>query len=82
MQASNIILINEFGTSTIRIPTIATDKLEPSGDGVLVLYDFDDDICPIVNSSNTSPFHFRNVTPSLSKVLVDIIKTYYIVPCI
>jgi hypothetical protein len=53
MQASNTILVNEYDTSTVQIPTIATNKLEPSGDGVLVLYDFDDDICLVVNSYGT-----------------------------
>jgi hypothetical protein len=41
------------------------------------LYDFDDDICLVVNSYGASPFHFRSVTPSLSKVSVDIDKIYF-----
>lgn len=39
MQAPTVILTNESGTSIVQIPTVATVKLEPNDDNVLVLSD-------------------------------------------
>ena len=54
------------GTSTVQIPTVATAKLEPNEDSVLVLSDSGDDICDAVDLSDISPFPFKskNSTPS------------------
>ena len=66
MQAPTVILTNESGTSTVQIPTVATVKLEPNDDNVLVLSDSGDDICAAVDLSDISPFPFKskNSTPS------------------
>jgi len=66
MQASTVILTNESGTSTVKIPTVATVKLEPNDDSVLVLSDSEDDICVVVDLSDISlsPFKIKNSTPS------------------
>ena len=58
MQASTVILTNESGTSTVQIPTVATVKLEPNDDSVLVLSDSEDDICAAVDLLDILPFPF------------------------
>ena len=77
MQASNVILTNESGTSRVQISKVTIVKLEPSEYGVFVLFYFNDNICPIVNIFGTSPFPFRSATLTSSKVLVDIVKSPY-----
>lgn len=45
IQALTIILINEFGTSTVQIPSIEIVKLKPKYNNVLVLLDLEEDVC-------------------------------------
>jgi hypothetical protein len=61
MQALTVILTNEFGTSIVQIISIATVKLEVIDDNVVVLLDFEDDICAFVDLSNTLSFSFKSV---------------------
>ena len=37
MQASTVLLTNEFGASTINVPSMGTIKIEPKEDDVIVL---------------------------------------------
>lgn len=70
MQASTMILTNELVTFTIKIPSLATDKLEPIDDDVLVLFDSKDDVCDAIELFNTSPFMLKKIQiPLLHKVL-------------
>ena len=49
MQASIIVLTNQFGASTIQMPNVANVKLEPDDNTVCVLANFDDNICACVH---------------------------------
>ena len=66
MQASTIILTNEFGTSTVQFLSVAYMKLEHIDDSMFVLLDSKDGIYAFVDLSNMSSFPFRSVnsTPS------------------
>jgi len=69
MQASTILLINEFGASIINVPNMTTVKIEPNDDDVYVLLDSDEKVCHVVDLSNTS--HFPSRTKSSNPVLVS-----------
>lgn len=77
MQASTIILTNEFGTLTVQLPCFATVKLEPSDDNIFMLLDYNNKICLAIDLSNTSPFPFRSMTPTPSRISVHVDKTPY-----
>ena len=49
MQASTIVLTNQYGASTIQMPNVANVKLDPDDNFVCVLSDFDDNICACVH---------------------------------
>ena len=59
MQASTILLTNQSSASTINIHSMDTTKIEPTTDGVLVLLDPDEDICPIFYLFDASPFPYK-----------------------
>jgi hypothetical protein len=63
MQASTVILTNESGTSTVQIPTVATVKLEPNDDSVLVLSDSEFVLLLIFQTYRH--IHFKVKTPLL-----------------
>lgn len=50
LQASSIILTNEFGISIVEIPSVAID------DDMLILSNPEDDICVVGDFYDTSPF--------------------------
>ena len=77
MQASTVILTNEYGTSSVQIPSVAIVKLEPTDDSVLVLSDSKDDICIVVDISDTSPFPFRSRDSTPSKLHMQLPKFPY-----
>lgn len=58
MQACPINLTNESGTSMVCVPNIATVKLEPIDDIVLVLSNSNDDVCCAIDLEDTSPNPF------------------------
>ena len=72
MQASTVVLTNEFGTSILYLPSVTTVKIEPNDDNVLVLLDSCDDVCHVVDFSDTSPFPCRIRTFTLVLDFVDI----------
>jgi hypothetical protein len=48
---------NESGASTIQLPTFPTAKLEPIERNVLILFDFKDDIYPMMDFLTRHPFN-------------------------
>lgn len=48
-------MTNKYGTSIVHIPRIATVKLEPIDDNILVMLDAHDDVCHEVDLFDTSP---------------------------
>ena len=52
-------LTNEFGTSTILVPNMATFKIEHNDDNILMLSILDNNGCHIVNHYDTSHLSFR-----------------------
>lgn len=68
MQTSTVILTNEFGTSSVQIPSVAT-----------VISDSEDDIniCVVVDLSGTSSFPFRSRNSTPSKSPMDLSKSLY-----
>ena len=77
MQASIILLTNEYGASTINVPSVATVNIEPSDNVVLVLLVLDEDVCHIVNFFDTSQFLYNTKPSDPVLVFVDIDKTLY-----
>lgn len=55
MQAVTMMLTNKSCTFIVHIPIISTLKLEPHDDNVFKLFDYDEDLCPTLDLSNT--FH-------------------------
>lgn len=78
MHVSTIIIANDFGTSTLPIPSVAIVQLQPSDDIIFLLLDFEDDIFVVVGLSNTYMFPFRNINSTSSKIHVDPPKSLYI----
>lgn len=77
MRASTVMLTKEIGTFTFQVLSVATIKIDLSGENNIVLADSDDEICPTIDLFNTShfPYRARTLTPLLFYVDVD--KTYY-----
>ena len=50
---STILLTNEYGASTVNVPSMATVKIEPSDDDVLVLLNADENACSVVDLFDT-----------------------------
>ena len=74
MQASTVLLTNKYGASTVNMPTVATVKIEPSDNDVLVLLDSDEDVCHVVDLSDTSHFPYKPRSSNLVLVSVDVDK--------
>ena len=53
MQASIVLLTNEFGASTVNVPSMATGKIEYKEDDVLVLLDSNEHVCQVVDFFDT-----------------------------
>ena len=77
MHASTMILIDYYGTFTVQLPSVAMVKLKPNDDNVIVMLDSDDDVCHVVDFSDTSYFPCRTRTPTPILIFVDIVKTAY-----
>jgi hypothetical protein len=48
VNCSTIILTNKFDMSIIQTPSVASIKLEPDDDSVIVSPDYDDEICVVL----------------------------------
>lgn len=55
---------------------MATVKLEPNDDDVFVMSNYEDDVCEVVDLSNTSPFPFKNIDSTPSQTLVNLFQSY------
>jgi hypothetical protein len=69
------LLINESGASTVNVHSMATVKIEPTNDDVLVLLDLDEEVCFVVDLSNTFPFPYKTKSSNPVLVFVDVDKT-------
>jgi hypothetical protein len=65
----------ESGASTVNMHSMAIVKIEPSDDNVLVLLDSDEEICLVVDLSDTSHFSYKIKPSSPVLVYVDVDKT-------
>ena len=72
MQTSTVNTTNKSSKSTIQIPSVATVILEPNDDNILVLLDFNDNVCLVVDLHDTSPFHYRIRSPFPVNVSMDV----------
>ena len=70
MQTSIVLLTNEYDASTVHVHNIPSIKIEPNDVDVLVLLDSDEDVYPIVDLFDTSPFPYK-IEPS-NPVLVAV----------
>lgn len=59
------------------ISSVAAIKLESINNSVLVLFNSIGEVCPIIDLLDTSLFPFRSVTPTPSRVSVNIHKSPY-----
>jgi hypothetical protein len=75
MQASTVLLTNESGASTVNVPSMANVKIEATNNDVLVLLDSDDEVCPVVDLSDTSYFLDKTKSSNPILVSVDVDKT-------
>ena len=75
MQASTVLLINEYGASIVNVPCMATVKIEPKKDDVLVLLDSDEDVCLVVDLSDISHFPYKTKPSNPVLVFVDVDRT-------
>ena len=76
MQVSIVILTNEFGTSIVQMPNVATIKTKPSDNNIFVLSSSDDDVCSTIDLFGTY-FLYEARIATLQLVFVDINKTHY-----
>ena len=74
MQTSTVLLTNKFGASTVNVSNMATLKIEPSDDDVLVL-DSNKEVCHVVDLSNTSYFPYKTKPSNPVLVSVEVHKT-------
>ena len=74
MRAFTVLLTNESGAFIVNVPSMATVKIKPSGDDVLVLLDSDEDVCLVVDLSNTSPYPYKTKSSNPVLVFVDVDK--------
>jgi hypothetical protein len=70
MQVPTVLLTNEFGASTVNVPSIASIKIQPNDVDVLVLLNLDKEVCHIVDLSDTS--HFPYTTKPSNSILVSV----------
>ena len=77
MQASTVLLTNESGASTINVPSMATVEIQPSDNDVLVLLDSDEEVCLVVDLSDTSYFPYKTKPSNPVLVSVDVDKIPY-----
>ena len=75
MKAYIILLTNESGASTVNVPSMATVKIKPSDDDILVLLDSDEYVCHVVDLSDTSSFLYKTTPSNPVLVSVDVDKT-------
>ena len=52
MQASTVVLTNQYGASTIQMPNVANAKLEPNDNTVCILSDSNHNICAAIDLSD------------------------------
>jgi hypothetical protein len=62
MQTSTILFTNDSIASSVNVSSMVTVKIEPSGDDVFVLLDADEDVCHVVDLSDTSSFSYKTKT--------------------
>lgn len=70
IQAFNVVLTNESCAYTINVPNMATIKIGPSDNDVLVLLDSDDNIYLVIGLIDTSLYLYR--TKTLNPILVSL----------
>jgi hypothetical protein len=80
MQASTVLLTNESGASTVNVLSMATVKIEPTNDDVLVLLDSDEEVCHVVDLSDTSFFPYKTKSSNPVLVSVDVDKPLTVRP--
>ena len=68
-------LTNESDASTVNVHSIATVKIEPNEDDVLVLLDSDEEVYLIVDLSDTSHFPHKTKPSNPILVYVDVDRT-------
>ena len=74
MKAYIVLLTNESGASTVNVPSMATVKIKPSDDDILVLLDSDEYVCHVVDLSDTSSFLYKTTPSNPVLVSVDVDK--------
>ena len=52
-------LTNEFGAYTVNVSSMDTVKIEPSDDDVFVLLESNEEVCHVVDLSDTSFFSYK-----------------------
>ena len=72
MQTSIIKLTNESCASMVHIPSLSIVKLEPNDETILVLFNFDGNVCQTIDLSNTSLHPFRSAHSTPSKFAINI----------
>ena len=77
MQASTVLLTNEYSASNVNVSSMATVKIQPSDDDVFVLLDSDEKVCHVVDLSDTSFFPYKTKSSNPVLVFVDVDKTPY-----
>ena len=75
MRTSIVLLTNEYGASTVNVPSMASVKIESSDNDVLVLLDTDEDVCYVVDLSYTSYFYYKTKHSNHVLVFVNVDKT-------
>ena len=75
MQASTVLLTNESSASNVNVPSMATVKIEPNDDDILVLLDSDEEVCHDVDLFDTSHFSYKTMSSNPVLVFVDVDKT-------
>lgn len=66
MLVSIVVLTNEPSTGANMISSVAIVKLESTNNDVLVLSNYNGEVCPIIDLSDTSIFPLRSVLPTHS----------------
>ena len=79
MQTSTVLLTNEYSAFTVNMPSMATIKIEPSDDDFLVLLDSNEDVCHVVDHSDTSHFPYKTKGPSTPAVVGHVIMPKFII---
>ena len=72
IQASTVLL---YGASNVNVSSMATIKIEPSDDDVIVLLNSDSDDCLVIDLSDTSHFSYKTKPSNPVLIFVDVDKT-------